>query len=179
MRSAANLGRLCVQASGELQACHKGDCHVVNCLEQHPHLPLVLATSGGAAVLGCAPKDRVNAVSSVCTSVRRRVRVVMIACSPTLGGVVRRDRQRRQDLGADVGGGGGAHYARRAGAHARQSRPRPRPQPHLCAHISESLTPGPAPLPCVDSPASAMHDLRLLPSLPLLETGCTDCCRSW
>lgn len=35
-----------VQVSGEVVACHQGDDHVVNCLEQHPHLPHVLATSG-------------------------------------------------------------------------------------------------------------------------------------
>lgn len=35
-----------VQVSGEVVACHHGDDHVVNCLEQHPQLPLVLATSG-------------------------------------------------------------------------------------------------------------------------------------
>lgn len=34
------------QVTGQLQACHRGDQHVVNCLEQHPHLPLVIATSG-------------------------------------------------------------------------------------------------------------------------------------
>ncbi len=36
------------QVTGQLQACHRGDRHVVNCLEQHPHLPLVIATSGCA-----------------------------------------------------------------------------------------------------------------------------------
>jgi hypothetical protein len=37
-----------VQVGGRLRACLLGDNHVVNCLEQHPTLPLTLATSGAA-----------------------------------------------------------------------------------------------------------------------------------
>jgi hypothetical protein len=35
-----------MQVGGRLRACLLGDNHVVNCLEQHPTLPLTLATSG-------------------------------------------------------------------------------------------------------------------------------------
>lgn len=35
-----------VQNGGRLRACLPGDENVVNCLEQHPWLPLTLATSG-------------------------------------------------------------------------------------------------------------------------------------
>lgn len=46
--SGSDCGHLFIwnKVDGKLRACHRGDNSIVNCLEQHPLLPLTIATSG-------------------------------------------------------------------------------------------------------------------------------------